>query len=135
MDGNGSSAKLLGAFEAELRTHGNRLDANHTAIGDLRASQASSSTRIEVLSVEHREGRQESREDIAQLRETMALRFTEVKTENTAAFTKLETRLDSELTGLRRTGKWLVWLAISVLTLLIATAAVVVPVIIRFIAD
>lgn len=53
----------LGEIQVELRNIDASIKAHHTAIGDLRERAAAHHTKIEVITAEHRE----TREDIAQM--------------------------------------------------------------------
>jgi hypothetical protein len=105
------SGETFGAIRAELRSHDARLDSNHHAIGDLRAKQAAHDAEIRVTGVELRE----TRADIAELKADVAGRFTH-----------LETKLETELGAMRRAAKWVVWLAISIFTLVLMAAGIAV---------
>jgi ribosomal protein L19E len=50
------------AVEVRLRNHDARLESHHTAIGDLRAITARHDTKIEVISTELRETRDDMKE-------------------------------------------------------------------------
>lgn len=64
----------LGEIRVELRSHDARLTANHDAIGRLRERTAEHGTKIEVITTELRE----TREDIGQLATQLASNSREV---------------------------------------------------------
>jgi hypothetical protein len=66
-----------GAIEVRLRTHEARIDANHNSISVLRDTTARHDTKIEVVTTELRE----TREDIADMKHALAEARSEQKAE------------------------------------------------------
>lgn len=104
----------MGVIKAELRDHNRRIDANHDSIGGLRADQAKNDVKIGAMTVELKE----TREDIADMKRDFGERFK-----------GLETKIEVELSGIRRTAKWALGIILTSLGLMVAAAAIVVPLI------